>query len=174
VSFRSRRSHAIGPVRANGAASTLNTGCPFLSFPASRTWTAKKPRHQSVPTVDLTSSVADRSMTEEVGRGRSRPDYPHPDPAAAPRRPKADHDAGGRGGAGTEAAPRRQIDQGARPRAPLAADNRERSGESLTDLACQRDKPRNGFASEVARDIERAAELLRDLIVHPPERHFAP
>jgi hypothetical protein len=40
-------------------------------------------------------------------RSRTRyPDHPHPDPAAAPRRPEADHDAGGRGGADAEAAPR--------------------------------------------------------------------
>ena len=39
-------------------------------------------------------------------RGR-HPDDPHPDTAAASGRPEADHDAGGRGGAGTEAEPRR-------------------------------------------------------------------
>ena len=53
----------------------------------------------------------------------------------APRRPEADHDAGGRGGTGTEAEPRRDAGQGARASASLAAADRERSGKSITDLA---------------------------------------
>ena len=68
-------------------------------------------------------------MTERAASRGRHSDHPHPDPAAASGRPEADHDAGGRGGAGTEAAPRRDADQGARPRAPLAAEDRERAGE---------------------------------------------
>jgi hypothetical protein len=52
-----------------------------------------------------------------------------PDAAAAPGRPKADHDARGRAATGTEAEPRRNAGQGARPRAPLAASDRKRAGE---------------------------------------------
>ena len=47
----------------------------------------------------------------------------------APRRRQADHGTRRGGGADAEAAPRRDAGQGARPRAPLAAQNRERSGQ---------------------------------------------
>src|SRR5919106_2218351 len=72
-----------------------------------------------------------RPPSNDRARGsRTRyPDHPYPDPAAAPRWSKADHDAGGRGSAGTEAEPRRDAGQGARARAPLAAADRERAGE---------------------------------------------
>ena len=44
-------------------------------------------------------------MTERVGLEVDTLTNPHPDPAAAPQRPEADDDAGGRGGTGTEAEP---------------------------------------------------------------------
>jgi hypothetical protein len=61
-------------------------------------------------------------------RGRHS-DHPHPHPAAAPRRPEADHDTRGVSGADAEAEPRRDAGQGARSRAPLATEDRERAGE---------------------------------------------
>ena len=52
--------------------------------------------------------------------------------------PKADHDAGGREGAGTGPEPRRDAGQGARSRPPLAADgSRAGHAKSITDLAEQ-------------------------------------
>jgi hypothetical protein len=74
-------------------------------------------------------------------RGRD-PDDPHPDTAAAPRWPEADHDTGGVGDADAEAAPRPDPDQGARPCAPLAADDRER--ESEIDHRSRRARGRDG------------------------------
>jgi hypothetical protein len=49
--------------------------------------------------------------------------------AAVPGRPHADHHNGSGGGADSEAAPRRNIDQSARARAPVAASDRERAGQ---------------------------------------------
>ena len=64
-------------------------------------------------------------------------DHPHPDTPAAPRRPEADHDAGGRGGARTEAEPRRDAGQSACPRAPWRRKIESGQAKSITDLAEQ-------------------------------------
>ena len=61
------------------------------------------------------------------GPGGRDPDDPHPDAPEAPRRPLADHNARRWDGTGTQADPRRDAGQGARPCAPLATADRERS-----------------------------------------------
>ena len=58
------------------------------------------------------------------------------EPLASPR-PEADHDAGGRGGAGTEAKPRRDAGQGARPAHRWRRRIERGQAKSITDLAEQ-------------------------------------
>jgi hypothetical protein len=72
-------------------------------------------------------SLASAPSPERGPRGRHS-DHSHPDAAAAARWPKADHDAGERGGIGTKAEPRRDPDQGAGSSASLATADRERPG----------------------------------------------
>jgi hypothetical protein len=76
--------------------------------------------------------------SDRARRSRTRdPDHPHPDAPAAPRWPEADHDAGGRGGTGAEAEPRRDVGQA------LVRAHRWRrriengQAKSITDLAEQ-------------------------------------
>jgi site-specific DNA recombinase len=85
---------------------------------------------QEAPTWRLPSPCW-RSQSNDRARGsRTRyPDDPHPDPAAASGWPEADHDTGWCDGTGSESEPRRDAGQGARARAPMAPEDRERSGQ---------------------------------------------
>jgi hypothetical protein len=110
------------------------TGHPALTIPSG--WTATK-----LPTaVQIVGPFYAEARLFTWPRGLNLPDpgrtsvrqsLPDPpgSPPAAPWRSEADHDAGGRGSTGTEAEPRGDAGQGARPCAPMAAEDRERPRE---------------------------------------------